>query len=100
MLLKSKVPKEWYQSASKKNHDKGASGPIRGSMANALLDVDILDSVLDSGVSGSVGGSLNEKDPRVMNTRYFRHLLSQIPTVLTPTLQGAFLLSFEPSGVR
>ncbi|KAI8817902.1 uncharacterized protein EV422DRAFT_196979 [Fimicolochytrium jonesii] len=97
LLLKEKVPKPWYQSASKK-HER--SSITRGSMASSLLDVDVLDSVLDANTTGvpasnEEGASAevsDSKDPRVKNTRYFKHLLSQIPTVLTPLLQGILKL--------
>ncbi|KAI8912022.1 hypothetical protein DFJ77DRAFT_86217 [Powellomyces hirtus] len=94
LLLKDTVPKQWYQSASKKTDKPGLS---RGSIASALLDVDVLDSVLDGASTGPASGAAStdacsDNDPRVGNTRYFKHLLSQIPTVLTPTLQGILKL--------
>ncbi|KAJ3019634.1 hypothetical protein HKX48_001941 [Thoreauomyces humboldtii] len=91
LLLKDSVPKTWYQAS--KNQDK--MGITRGSLAASLLDGDVLDAVLDAPASsaaaaGATAGTEEneEQDPRVKNTRYFKHLLTQIPTVLTPTLQG------------
>ncbi|KAJ3152974.1 hypothetical protein HDU86_005429 [Geranomyces michiganensis] len=103
LLLKDTVPKQWYETASKKN-EKGQL--TRGSMANPLLDVGVLDAVLDTTpavtstetgetpvASGSAAvDALSDKDSRVHNTRAFKHLLSQIPTVMTPTLQGILKL--------
>ncbi|TPX56315.1 hypothetical protein SpCBS45565_g08434 [Spizellomyces sp. 'palustris'] len=92
IVLKSTVPIQWYQSVDKKSPDSRSAGAIRES---SLLDVDVLDSVLEISPGSNAANpeeSVNEKDPRVKNTRYFRHLLSQIPTVLTPTLQGILKL--------
>ncbi|KAJ3143321.1 hypothetical protein HDU90_000079 [Geranomyces variabilis] len=103
LLLKDTVPKQWYETASKKT-DKGQL--TRGSMASALLDVDVLDSVLEAtptaastdtaatpvATGSAAADTCSDKDPRILNTRAFRHLLSQIPTVMTPTLQGILKL--------
>ncbi|KAJ3180597.1 hypothetical protein HDU85_004001 [Gaertneriomyces sp. JEL0708] len=91
ILLKSAVPKAWYQTATKKSSDKAPSDMFGTPRPNPSLDVNVLDSVLAVEPSSEVKGEdlgVDEKDRRVKNTRYFRHLLTKIPAGLTPTLQS------------
>ena len=102
--MRASVPKAWYQGKSKKGDKRGRVGEV---------DVDPFDVVVPTAAGdapapvvggeastaavGTPGGTVHSPadvadptDSRGKNVRWFKWLLTQIPTVLTPMFQGKF----------
>ncbi|KAI9099723.1 hypothetical protein DFS34DRAFT_502229 [Phlyctochytrium arcticum] len=96
ILLKAAVPAEWYHKPDKKivpegNGAKQASEAAGSAAAVTPTNQDAAVEVAPN-ASSPVEDKLSENDYRVANTQSLRTLLTQIPTILTPTMQGVVKL--------
>ncbi|RKO89904.1 hypothetical protein BDK51DRAFT_46695, partial [Blyttiomyces helicus] len=99
--LRNAVPKSWYVPKAAPL-DQNAIRDLATGAASIADSMDALASlfgVATAPMGGAVETSkedeepqIDDKDPRVWNTRCFRHLLTQIPAVLTDTFQGVMKL--------
>ncbi|KAJ3032901.1 hypothetical protein HDV00_006990 [Rhizophlyctis rosea] len=115
-ILRTSVPKSWYQGKPKKASDRSNTGYMSRRVDN--VDVDPLDLVLPAsdvastqaasaasgegkeGTSAAAAGAsttapadvADPDDPRVKNVRWLKWLLTHIPGVMTPLFQGILKL--------
>ncbi|CAG8537775.1 15360_t:CDS:10, partial [Funneliformis caledonium] len=85
VILKSSVPKSWYASQSKPK--KPFSLP-EISAISALLDES------DKDITDANEPPVDQNNRQVKNAKYFKFLVSQIPSCLTPLFQGLAKMLF------
>ncbi|CAI2172902.1 16430_t:CDS:10, partial [Funneliformis geosporum] len=85
VILKSSVPKSWYASQTKPK--KPFSLP-EISAISALLDEN------DKEITDSNEPPVDQNNRQVKNAKYFKFLVSQIPSCLTPLFQGLAKMLF------
>ncbi|KAJ1537323.1 hypothetical protein HK096_007058, partial [Nowakowskiella sp. JEL0078] len=85
ILLKNAVPKTWYNKkpATDSNNTTSESSTV-GNMSDPIKTTPSTTSSIAQ-VKDNI--ELSENDRRVKNTGFFKHLLTQIPIVLTPFFQ-------------
>ncbi|RUS26303.1 hypothetical protein BC938DRAFT_470948 [Jimgerdemannia flammicorona] len=85
ILLKNAVPKSWYAAiskAKKPGSELGASG------AGPITALETLIEDMDKETDSNAEEPVNQNDRKVKNTKFLKHLVTQMPNCLVPIFQG------------